>query len=104
MDTDNREYLPVSAVAEVLFCPRNFYYRAVEGAEETNHHMLEGRFQDERRNERRTRSVDGRVQTRQVFLSSESLGLRGVLDVLEGPMGRCIPSSLKRERRPPPQR
>ncbi|MBM7865803.1 CRISPR-associated endonuclease Cas1 [Heliobacterium gestii] len=98
MDMDTREYLPISAVAEVLFCPRNFFYRAVEGAEETNHHMLEGRFQDERRNERRTRSEDGRVQTRQVSLSSDALGLRGVLDVLEAAEGELYPVEFKKGR------
>jgi len=46
------ELLPVSLVSEIIFCPRNFYYRACESAEETNKFVLEGTLQDERRRER----------------------------------------------------
>jgi CRISPR-associated protein Cas1 len=31
--------LPVSSVAEVLYCPRNFYYRVVEHADDYNRHL-----------------------------------------------------------------
>ena len=46
------ELLPVSLVSEIIFCPRNFYYRACEGAEGVNKFTLEGTLQDEKRNER----------------------------------------------------
>lgn len=76
-------YLPISAVAEVLYCPRNFYYRMVEGADDSNAHLLEGRLQEERRNERERLMRENSLQIRSVTVSSERLHLLGVIDALE---------------------
>ncbi|MCI0454242.1 MAG: hypothetical protein L0Y68_04505 [Candidatus Dadabacteria bacterium] len=40
------ELLSVSLVSEIVFCPRNFYYRACEGVEGTNKFLLEGVLRD----------------------------------------------------------
>ncbi|WP_341473839.1 CRISPR-associated endonuclease Cas4g/Cas1g [Desulfofundulus thermobenzoicus] len=77
------QYLPISAVAEILYCPRNFYYRLVEGAEDSNAHLLEGHLQEERRNERERLVREKALQLRSVMVSSERLQLLGVVDVLE---------------------
>lgn len=78
-----RPYIPISALAEVLYCPRNFYYRLVEGAEDSNAHLLEGRLQEESRNERVRLARESSLQIRSVMVSSERLRLLGVVDVLE---------------------
>ncbi len=78
-----RDYLPISAVAEVLYCPRNFYYRVTEGAREQNHHVLQGKFEEERREERETVSRPGTVQRRGQMIASERLRLIGIVDALE---------------------
>lgn len=78
-----RPYLPISAVAEIMYCPRNFYYRVVEGAEESNCHLLEGRLQEEKRNERPSISREKYHQDRSVHVFSDRLGINGVIDVVE---------------------
>ena len=47
-----REYLPASAVAEIAYCPRNFYYRIVEGLDDLNEHTVRGKLEEERRRKR----------------------------------------------------
>ncbi len=49
MDPD---LLSISLVSEYVYCPSNFYYRAVEQVTETNHHMVAGSIQE---NQRQTR-------------------------------------------------
>lgn len=96
--TERDEYLPVSAVAELLYCPRNFYYRMVEGATEENEHVLIGRYQEEKRQARQSLTRDGRMQVRSVRVHSASLGLSAVIDVLEfdGGDGPPIPVEYKK--------
>ncbi|WP_238455554.1 CRISPR-associated endonuclease Cas4g/Cas1g [Desulfolucanica intricata] len=84
LKTNNEHiYLPISAIAEILYCPRNFYYRVVEGAQDLNAHVLEGRLQEDRRNERTRVAREGYSQVRSVMISSEKLRLIGVVDVVE---------------------
>ncbi len=89
------EFLPVSLVSEIVFCPRNFYYRACEGAEGMNKFLLEGTLEDERRNEREKVKREDRIQVREVSLSSEKLGIIGVLDAVEE-NGALYPIEYKR--------
>jgi len=89
------ELIPVSLVAEIIFCPRNFYYRACEGAEETNKFVLEGELQDEKRNEKERIRRDDKLQVREITLSSEKLGIIGVLDAVEENQG-IYPIEYKR--------
>ena len=81
--SEAQQQLPVSAVSEILYCPRNFYYRVVEGAKEFNAHLLLGRLQEESRNERAAISREDYRQDRSVMVASERLGLIGVLDAVE---------------------
>lgn len=90
-----RPYIPISALAEVLYCPRNFYYRLVEGAEDGNAHLLEGRLQEERRNERTRLVREGSLQIRSIMVSSERLRLIGVVDALEE-RGEVYPVEYKK--------
>lgn len=82
-ETGDVQYLPISAVAELLYCPRNFYYRVVEGATDQNGHLLQGRLEEESRDQRRVVMRDGTRQQRGAMLSSERLRLIGVVDVIE---------------------
>ncbi|MBO8138855.1 MAG: CRISPR-associated protein Cas4, partial [Desulfotomaculum sp.] len=80
---DEQQYLPISAVAEILYCPRNFYYRVLEGAEEQNAHVLEGKLQEERRNERASVKREDYHQVRSIKISSDRLKLVGIMDAVE---------------------
>ncbi|MDA8147090.1 MAG: CRISPR-associated endonuclease Cas1 [Thermaerobacter sp.] len=75
--------LPISAVAEFRYCPRNFYYRFVEGAEDHNAFLTRGRLAEERRRDREEKPLPDGRQHRFVYLSSAALGLTGVVDVVE---------------------
>jgi len=37
------DYLPVSSLAEIAYCPRNFYYRVIEQLDDYNVHTLRGK-------------------------------------------------------------
>jgi CRISPR-associated protein Cas1 len=89
------DFLPVSLVSEIIFCPRNFYYRACERAEGINRFVLEGTLEDERRKERERIKREDRLQVREVTLSSERLGIIGVLDAVEE-SGFIYPIEYKR--------
>lgn len=93
---EGRYLLPISAVAEVLYCPRNFYYRVVEGAEESNHHLLEGRLQEEARGERLSQTRGGVRQERKIPVRSEFFGIAGEIDVVEERDGQRYPVEYKK--------
>ncbi|OEF97152.1 CRISPR-associated endonuclease Cas4/Cas1 [Desulfuribacillus alkaliarsenatis] len=77
------EYLSISSIAEILYCPRNFYYRTVMMAEEKNNHLLEGKWQEEARDLTKRKVRPTGIQTRKVYLTSDNLGITGVLDTIE---------------------
>ena len=95
-DMGARIKIPVSAVAEYLYCPRIFYYRMVEGAEETNYFLIEGRLQEELREERSTQTRDCVKQQRKIAIASDYYGITGELDVIEEKDGLRYPVEYKR--------
>lgn len=89
-------YLGVAAIAEILYCPRNFWYRVVEQAQDNNFYMVEGKEQDEIRNQRLYRQQDEREQWRNIQISSDKFGITGVIDVLESRDGEIYPVEFKK--------
>jgi CRISPR-associated protein Cas1 len=83
MEAQEPVYLPISHVAEVAYCPRNFYYRAVEKVDLTDARMAQGSIAERKREARATIIREGKLQVRSVTVSSETLGVIGVIDVLE---------------------
>ena len=88
--------IPISSVAEILYCPRNFYYRAVEQAEDYNQHILEGRFQEERREERPVVTRPDRKQYRKIYFESAVYPIAGILDVVEEKAEELYPVEFKK--------
>ena len=80
---DQERLIPISMLAEYFYCPRNFYLRYVEGREETEARMERGKVAEERHRKRRRIVRDGKIQEQNVPVSSERLGLTGVIDTLE---------------------
>lgn len=80
---DAPDYLPISAVAEFVYCPRNFYYRVAEAAEDGNAHTQEGKFQEERRAARETVRTEEKAQIRSFRLVSDTLKVTGIADAVE---------------------
>jgi CRISPR-associated protein Cas1 len=81
------ELIPVRALNQVTYCPRLYYLQYVDCVMPTNEHVEAG-LHDHRRVDdpelaNRPRKDADAVKTRGVQLSSEALGVTGVLDVIE---------------------
>lgn len=91
-------YIPVSYLAEYLYCPRNLYLRVIEGIERKNEDMKIGEYQEERR-QKREKVISG---SREVFhgveVASETLGLVARIDAVEK-NGNVYPVEFKKGKR-----
>jgi CRISP-associated protein Cas1 len=89
------DLIPVRALNQVTYCPRLYYLQYVDAVMPVNEHVEGGLF-DHRRVvapelANRTRKEGDAWHTRSVHLSSERLGLTGVLDLLEEKEGEAYP-------------
>lgn len=94
MFIDGLDYLPVSSLAEIAYCPRNFYYRVVEQLDDYNLHTLKGSLQEDKRERRRQVQREDGLHLRSELVSSDELGLIAVVDALEEG-DRLIPIEYK---------
>ena len=91
--------IPVRALNQVTYCPRLYYLQYVDCVMPTNEHVEGGLF-DHRRVDapdlaNKTRTDRGTATSRGVALSSEALGLSGILDVIEEKGGDGYPVETK---------
>jgi len=91
--------IPVRALNQVTYCPRLYYLQYVDCVMPTNEHVEAGKF-DHRRADapglaHRTRKDGPTATTRSVKLSSDALGLVGVLDQIEERDGGQWPVETK---------
>jgi CRISPR-associated protein Cas1 len=99
MSATATDLIPVRALNQVTYCPRLYYLQYVDCVMPTNEHVEGGLF-DHRRVDspelaNKTRSDRGTATTRGVALSSEALGVSGVLDVIEEKAGEQYPVETK---------
>ena len=87
--------LPVSQALEVLFCPRNFFYRYIQGVQDQNAAMAHGSAEETRREAHETVHRPDGVHHRNVNVFSEILGLTGVLDAVEETPDGPVPLEYK---------
>jgi CRISPR-associated protein Cas1 len=87
MTTTATELIPVRALNQVTYCPRLYYLQYVDAVMPTNEHVESGLFDHRRVDEpelaNKTRKEGDATRSRGIHLSSEALGLSGVLDVIE---------------------
>src|SRR5438128_7298705 len=99
MSAASTDPIPVRALNQVTYCPRLYYLQYVDCVMPTNEHVEAGlhdhRRVDDPRLAHRTRKEDDADKSRGVRLSSEALGLTGVLDVLEEKDGESCPAETK---------
>jgi CRISPR-associated protein Cas1 len=98
------DLIPVRALNQVTYCPRLYYLQYVDCVMPTNEHV-EGGLHDHRRVDQpelknKTRTDRGTATSRGIALSSESLGISGVLDVIEERAGDRYPVETKHGRAP----
>ena len=97
--TVNVPLVPVRALNQVTYCRRLYYLQYVDCVMPTNEHV-EGGLHDHRRVDdpalaERTRKEGDATRTRSVALSSETLGISGVLDQVEVKGGEEYPVETK---------
>jgi CRISP-associated protein Cas1 len=93
------ELLPVRALNQVTFCPRLYFLQYIDAVMPTNEHVESGKFDHRRVDDpelkNRTRTDGDTARTRSVQLSSETLGLTGILDQIEDKNGQQYPVETK---------
>src|SRR3954467_9917654 len=93
------ELIPARALNQATYCPRLYYLQYVDCVMPTNEHVEAG-LHDHRRVDDpdlalRTRKDGDTKGTRGVVLSSDSLGLTGVLDLVEEKGNERLPVETK---------
>ncbi len=93
------DLLPLRALNQVTYCPRLYFLQYVDCVMPTNEHV-EGGLHDHRRVDEpelanKTRKEGDADKSRGVHLSSETLGLSGILDVIEEKNGESYPVETK---------
>ncbi len=93
------ELIPVRALNQVTYCPRLYYLQYVDCVMPTNEHVEGGLFDHRRVDDpdlaNKTRKEGETGRSRGARLSSEALGLSGVLDVIEERDGEAYPVETK---------
>lgn len=91
--------IPLRALNQVTYCPRLYYLQYVDAVMPTNEHVEGGLFDHRRVDEpglaNKTRKEGDADRSRGVHLSSETLGLSGILDVIEEKNGASYPVETK---------
>ena len=91
--------IPVRALNQVTYCNRLYYLQYVDCVMPTNEHVEGGLFDHRRIDDpalaERTRKEGDATRTRSVAISSESLGISGVLDQVESKNGEEYPVETK---------
>lgn len=90
-------YLPLSYLNQLAYCPRRFWYMYVQAELEVNAPMLEGTFQHQTRADRPGVETDdqGRTVRRRVWVWSERLNLAGFADFVETQDDQIVPVEYK---------
>jgi CRISPR-associated protein Cas1 len=93
------DLIPVRALNQLTYCERLYYLQYVDCVMPTNEHVEGGLFDhrrvDSEELKHKTRNDRGTATSRGVALSSEALGLSGVLDVIEEKHGESYPVETK---------
>ena len=97
--TPTADLIPVRALNQVTYCPRLYYLQYVDAVMPVNEHVEGGLFDHRRVDEatlaNKTRKEGDANRSRGVHLSSETLGISGILDVIEEKDGASYPVETK---------
>jgi CRISPR-associated exonuclease Cas4 len=92
------DYIPISYINALAYCPRRFYYEYVEAEMLDNEYVVEGRDLHAPSDEGDTVWREDVVQRRRVYIWSERLRLAGFADLVEWRAGEVVPVEYKRGR------
>ena len=79
------DYLPLSYLNQLVYCPRRFWYMYIQGEIAINAPMLEGTFQHQTRADKPGTDTDdrGRIAHRRLWVWSDRLKIAGFADFVE---------------------
>lgn len=90
------DYLPLSYLNQLTYCPRRFWYMYVQGELAVNAPMLEGTLQHRRAHQPGQETDDrGRTVHRRIWVWSERLNLAGFADLVETDGEGYVPVEYK---------
>lgn len=97
--TLDAQTIPLRALNQVTYCPRLYYLQYVDAVMPINEHVESGLF-DHRRVDatelaNKTRKEEDASKSRGVHLASETLGLSGILDLIEEKNDESYPVETK---------
>jgi CRISPR-associated exonuclease Cas4 len=92
------QFIPISALSEYVYCPRNCYLFYVLGERGENPYTVEGELLHERVHESSRTKRDELIQLRRVYVYSKRFGMSGFADVLEEKEDKIYPVEYKRGR------
>lgn len=95
---DQPDYLPISMLNQLEYCPRRFWLMFVQGEMEVNVPVLDGTLRHERAHEGGREREGDTVRQRRVYVYSDALRLTGFIDVVEESEGEVYPVEYKRGR------
>lgn len=97
-DFEMPDYLPLSYLNQILYCPRRFWLMFCQSEMEINAPVLEGQLRHQRAHQPGTQWDEQGRQIRSVHVWSDRLRLSGVADFIEERDGRLVPLEHKRGR------
>lgn len=92
------DYLPISMLNQLEYCPRRFWLMYVLNEMEVNAPVLEGLQQHERAHSGGVQQDEDGVVYRRLYVWSDELGISGFADVVEERAGVLIPVEYKHGR------
>ena len=91
------DYLPISFLNQLEYCPRRFWYMYVQGEMEINAPVLEGTIRHERVDTPGEGTGEqGQHVERRLYVYSDRLRLAGFCDLVEEANGHLVPVETKR--------
>jgi CRISPR-associated exonuclease Cas4 len=95
---EDQEYIPISHLNALAYCPRRYVYEFVQAEMLLNEHVVEGRLRHTGVDGGGTVWAEAGVQRRRVYVWSVRLGLAGFVDLVEERNGALYPVEYKKGR------
>jgi CRISPR-associated exonuclease Cas4 len=96
--TAQPDYIPLSMINALAYCPRRFGYEFIQAEMLLNEHVVEGTLRHQGIDLGGVAWVGEATQRRRVYVWSERLGLAGFCDLVEERDGRRYPVEYKKGR------
>ena len=98
MDIGQPEYIPISMINALAYCPRRFGYEFIQAEMLVNEHVAEGTLRHQGVDLGGKEWIGAAVQQRRVYVWSERLKLAGLCDLIEERAGQIERVEYKKGR------